>query len=164
MSKPDGITVYLSSTKNIVGLNEEDILKKGDIPVCLVIMRIDQLAKRIDKKLIKRNCYNLSRVVHVDTEKRYIFIGGDLKEIESSLVDYDANSVPPECSDQFFIRWKETLILLLEFNIYDKKDKYILTLKGLWNGLESLWSSLKFEKYRTIQALKLKNETIITKE
>ena len=38
MNEPDSITVYLSSTKNIIDLNEEDRLKKMDIPVCLVIL------------------------------------------------------------------------------------------------------------------------------
>jgi len=55
-------------------------------------------------------------------------------------------------------------MLIFEFNIYDKKNKFILSLKGLWDGVKNKWNSLEFLKHRSIvSTTQGKNETFISK-
>lgn len=117
------IKVYLSSTKYLVSAVESKI-KKLDVPVCSAIMRLDKPAKKLDKKHMKQICRNLSRYVHVDVEKKYFIISEIFNRPTHALVEYDIKK-SNEFGEQFLKRWVETEMMMLEFNLYDKKDKYI---------------------------------------
>ena len=156
------IKVYLSSTKYLVSALESK-LKKLDVPVCSAIMRLDKPAKKIDKKYMKQRCRDLARYVHVDVEKKYFIISEIYNNSAHALIEYDIKN-SNEYGEQFLKRWVETEMMMLEFNLYGKKDKYIFTLRGLWDDMMKDWVSLKFEKIRSIIVTDQKiSETIISK-
>lgn len=156
------VKVYLSSTKYLVSAVESKI-KELDVPVCSVIMRLDKPAKKLDKNHMKHVCRDLARYVHVDVDKKYFIISEIYNKPTHALVEYNIKK-DNEFGEQFLKRWVETGMMMLEFNLYDKKDKYIFTLRGLWDDMINDWYSLRFEKIRSIIVTNKKiSETIISK-
>ena len=157
-----GIKVYLSSTKHLISV-ETGKLKEADMPICSAIIRLNRPTKKIDKQHMKRVCRDLARYVHIDVEKKYLIISETPNNPNHALVEYEIKN-SNQFGDQFLKRWQKTRMLMFEFNLYDKKDKYILTLKGLWDDIEYKWSSLTFGNFRSIIVTHQKmSETIISK-
>ncbi len=141
-------TVYLSSTRHLVSPGAET-MKKTDVPVCSCIAVLDQSSKKIDKNKLKSVCRDLSKYVCVDIEKRRLVISGRFNDPNTALIEYDIKD-SNTYGDSFLERWVETRMLGLEYNVYDKKEKYLFTFKGLWDDLEYKWHTLRVTNTRTM--------------
>lgn len=156
------ITVYLSSTKHLISVGMETI-RKSNIPIVSAVIKLDQPFKKIDRQHMKRVCRELCQYVSIDVEKKYLIISEKLNDPDSALVEYDIKN-SSRFGDEFLQRWEDTKMLMFEFNLYDKKGKYIFTLKGMWDDVSFSWASLRIEKIRSIVITDHKiPETIITK-
>lgn len=162
MKEETKVIVYLSSTKSLITTGQEK-LKNWDIPICSVISLVDKPAKKINKKILKDICRQMAKTVYVNKKKKYLFVGEDPFYPNTALVEYEIKD-NNQFGNIFLERWEKTKVLLLEFNLYDKKKKYLFTLKGLWDDEKHKWISLKALNHRTIVITQSEDsETIISK-
>ena len=156
------ITVYVSTTQYLITL-EKSKIKDANIPILSAVMKMEKLAKKLDKKALKRISRDMAVTVFINPIKRYIFIGKNPRYADTALVEYYIEE-SQEYADNFFERWEKTQMLVFEFNVYDRKSKYIFTLGGLWDGLTDSWHSLRTEGKRSVVIEQArKHETIISK-
>lgn len=160
MSDTD-IMVYLGSSKYIRSMGQKEI-KDMDIPICLAIVELDKPAKRLNKTILKGACRGMAQEVYISREKKLLFIGENHNDLESALIEYDIRN-SDVFGDEFIKRWEATKTLLFEYNVYDKKKKYLFTLNGLWDDIKNGWSSLKIISHRISIIKNNFSETIISR-
>lgn len=88
----------------------------------------------------------MAKLVLIDSNKKTVYIGEESEN--SGLIEY-TEQTGSEYSKHFFERWDQTQTLMLEFIIYDKNNKPITCLKGLWDI--NHWDYLDFFPTNNIQ-------------
>jgi len=134
------IKIILTSTKHIIQSEmPQELLEQirdWNLPMCMAEMGMSLygFGKNLEREELNfaQLCMGMCKVVHVDPEKRFLFIGGNIQEETSALVEYTDN-VRDFNSDAFFTQWKVLKGLFFEFQVVDpmKRDS-IFCIKGIW--------------------------------
>lgn len=151
--------VLLFTSKEFTTSNSEKWVNLN-VPICVVNYKLNASLKKINKKRIKKICKESSDYVYINAEKKLIYIGSSSNK-GKFLVKHHINE-ENELEEIFLERWLITKLLFFEFCVYNKKDKFLFSLKGLWDGINNQWISIKIEKHRTITRTSLnKHKTFI---
>ena len=142
------INVYLSTTAHTMAsnLNLEEI-KGVSCPVCSADIVLGMFGWGRDLEGAENHYANvmkdMAKTVFVDSEKKYLFIGENPKDEEGGLIIYQETNDNNKFASEFFKRWDEIHMLMLEFTVFDMKSKPRFVLRGLWSRNE--WHQLKIE-------------------
>ena len=134
--------------------SSQEIFRKLNIPICVAetVMIIPSL---VEIDLLRSCILDCSKIVTVDEENRKILIGTTSNLF---LVEY-TQKTNSQFSSEFFIRWKQTKMLLFEFIIKPDFKSPLwsnFSLKGLWKNEK--WDFLDFYKNNSIEIEQLNLE------
>ena len=134
------ITVVLTTSKFLLasGGNSDTFekLKAQNIPMCIAYMGLGMFGGANEMERLELEfseiCKSMAKTVHVDPQKRYVFVGENAEDSTTGLIDYSDN-VFDEAADEFFSQWHKLKCMTMEFNALDLNNKPIFSLKGMWS-------------------------------
>lgn len=147
------MSVCLTTTGHLVaqqGHFLDDVLVRGNIPVCVVEAGLGIFGKESEQMehIMAQAILTGSKLVHIDAEKKFVFVGEDPSDFKTATVEYIENSMGDKTpSSDFFSRWLDTESMFFEFqvegvNITDMKSTGVLfCILGLWK--EGKWDMLE---------------------
>jgi hypothetical protein len=132
------IDVYLSTTGNTVLSNFPDgLVETANMPVCIAKGAMFCFGGDVEffEHIMSKTFMGAAKMVHVDPEKRYVFVGENPEVEETGVVVYTNDGEGTgEYADQFFQRWKETQSMILQFYLYDNQRQPRFVILGFWNN------------------------------
>jgi hypothetical protein len=151
----DDIQVILSVSKNSVEILDQEnstLFKVLNIPVCVseFCLNIEGEGSERLRQRFSIICRDMAKIVFVDSTKRYVFIGREPEDENTALISYYVKT-SGGFEEQFFRRWEETRMLLLEFQVFDRSRRDLFALKGVW--LKEEWHSLEVVAISRIEVI-----------
>jgi len=117
---------------------DETLLWRSNLPVCVADMGAFIIGDTETMAEIEKSIISMAATVHVDPEKKYVFIGVDPSVEDTGLVIYTEEG-DKACAREFFKRWVETKSMFFQFRLMFG-SKVHFAMKGLW--ADGKWLSL----------------------
>lgn len=106
-----------------------------NIPICVAQMGMGLFGWGPDLERQEHSmanmCMGMAKTVHVDSIKRYIFIGETPSIPDTGLIEY-IDEIKSSSSNSFFSQWDLLKSLLMEFSVIGLQQEPLFCIKGLW--------------------------------
>jgi hypothetical protein len=133
------ISVALSSTKHLIKIEGSMeltmLLREKDWPICVAEMGMFMYgfgSLEREELGMAQMCKDMAKVVHVDSARRYVFVGENPDIPETGLIEYTDDRLG-DCSKSFFEQWDLLKCLFLEFSVQGAKGP-MFCIKGFWDS------------------------------
>jgi hypothetical protein len=131
------INVALTTTRYIVQSDTD--FPKFEIPICVATVGLGMLGFsphefEREEHNFSQICMNMAKIVHIDIEKQWVFIGEVPTDVETGLIDY-TELRKTNFTQSFFQCWERLRTIYMEFQLFNPlaKNKYLFVLNGIWD-------------------------------
>lgn len=120
----------------------ETMIWKSDAPVCVVEMGFMMFGddKEFFEHVIAKSMLEMAKIVFIDIDKKYLFVGENPKKEDTGLVVYEEKDNSNNYASHFFERWQETKSFVIQIHVINMKN-IVFSIVGVWANNQ--WSILE---------------------